>query len=216
MENCMKNIPEIPKVAQVLVVPTEKISWLDAFKHGWYDGGKDCDKEKIIEVLLQDAMFMDRTDAETNPDFKQLIPYCVLQKPTSLKYFVYQRTPKSGEKRLHHLFSCGLGGHLNPIDGESNLFETYWTGMRRELTEEVGLKQHAGTTLGFIYDNSNEVGKVHIGICHLIYPLQKALFEPKVENTMRNWAWETLDTMKKNIDMFEGWSKILINSGVLL
>lgn len=110
-----------------------------------------------------------RDTLETNEDFKQIIPYVILSYQG--KIALYQRTKKGGENRLHNMHSIGFGGHIDAFDlayhenSEINLDKTIENSAQREIDEELNVseivsKQH----LGYIYDDSNPVGRVHIGV----------------------------------------------------
>ncbi|OQY49511.1 MAG: phosphoesterase [Desulfobacteraceae bacterium 4572_89] len=133
--------------------------------------------QKVSVVKVTEASFFSlcrttgfhwiaRKDAETDPGYKQIIPYILLQTEDGGKTAVYRRN--GNEKRLHDLWSAGIGGHINPGDEKNpeDSFETILVqGMNRELDEEM--ISHPGTGsldfLGVINDESNEVGRVHLG-----------------------------------------------------
>ena len=63
--------------------------------------------------------------------------------------------------------SVGIGGHVSTLDSGSS--EPYREGMRRELDEEVEIKtEYSESCVGLINDDENEVGKVHLGIVHIM------------------------------------------------
>ena len=136
--------------------------------------------------------FVDREEAESNPAWKQLIPYCMLRcgdwspsgRPADRGVFLVQRTKKGGETRLHNSLSIGLGGHIEPIDmgtgqtvkadiSEVNEARTFFaSALGRELSEELALppanQVPAPRLLGLINDDSTEVGEVHAGLAYSI------------------------------------------------
>ena len=59
---------------------------------------------------------MRRGDAEEDPAHKQVIPYLVLR--DGERWFLMRRTRAGGDARLHDRWSIGVGGHLNPGDGD--------------------------------------------------------------------------------------------------
>lgn len=199
---------------KVLVIPTDKITI--NFVGGW----SKCDDEKILENFLQYGSFIDRSIAEEDVSLKQIIPYCIIRHPIDNRgiprYFCYKRGGAGSEKRLHSKFSLGVGGHLNPVDMEEDFISMYHTGLRRELKEELGFTKisYTGQTIGFINDNSNEVGKVHLGVAHVISPLAND-FNLKIENTMSDYGFESYNNIEKNIEQFETWSQILIKTKIL-
>lgn len=114
--------------------------------------------------------FLPRAQAERDPDWKQIIPYVVLESGGAV--FVYRRGQASTEARLRALHSVGLGGHIRPAD--ESMFEApgrgaYEAGMRRELGEEVALGAPVieERLIGLINDDSTEVGRVHVGVVHI-------------------------------------------------
>ena len=197
---------------QILVVPSDKIDFFDKFKNGWAEFE---DSDNVLIDLLQHGQFMDRKEAEENPNFKQIIPYCVVRDGYRGKYFIYQRNKKGGVKRLHNLYSLGLGGHCRDIDGDSTI-EVFFNGLNRELQEELGFskKSYHGVTLGFIYDDSNFVGQVHLGVATLITPFSD-LVKIHPEDTMVNYGFKYLDELNSIKDNCETWSQIILDNNIL-
>lgn len=110
--------------------------------------------------------FIPRSMAETNPALKQIIPYIVLQTSDYSHTAVYNR--QGSEKRLHDLWSIGIGGHINPIDQSkdaASFKQVLMAGMIRELNEELACfpKTDIPSFLGVISEEKTEVGKVHLG-----------------------------------------------------
>src|SRR3954467_10445027 len=67
--------------------------------------------------LLLDAQYLSfrpRAEVETDPSFKQLIPYVVLRCGGEL--FHYTRGSQGTEARLRALRSVGIGGHISRAD----------------------------------------------------------------------------------------------------
>ena len=104
--------------------------------------------------------YLDRSEAETDPAHKQLIPYVIVRDGRSV--FLMQRTDAGGDARLHGRASIGVGGHLNPVDdGEDALM----AGLRREWHEELETDwDPAFELIGLLNDDSNPVGAVHLGV----------------------------------------------------
>ena len=118
----------------------------------------------------ENTRFISRAAAETDPSWKQIIPYIVLHCAGSV--LLYRRGARGGEARLHALHSIGFGGHV--ASGDETLFaggwRTYLDGARRELEEEVALAPDAiagERIVGVINDDSVEVGRVHFGVVHV-------------------------------------------------
>lgn len=133
----------------------------------------DNQAESCLGEWLMKATFEDREQAETNEGLRQLIPYCVILRDE--KFLTYFRSKKQGDERLRGQMSIGIGGHIDEEDREEcahgEVF-TYLNGLSRELKEELGIdvtrEQLAGTAVGVVFNDDTEVGRVHVGIVHLI------------------------------------------------
>ncbi len=106
------------------------------------------------------------------------------------------------------LRSLGVGGHIEKEDGDIGQ-NSYFKGLWRELKEEVGIDPSINIKLlGFINDDSNEVGKVHLGIVHL-YQLETSDLESK-ELNLTDCKFSTISKIKEEEESFETWSRLLI------
>lgn len=177
--------------------------------------------DRLLKLLTpQHVSWQRRGDCEEDPSFKQIIPYMVLLAHTSSEPLVglYQRTKQSGEKRLHGNWSIGLGGHVNSEDALTPscadpraCFNRAW---HRELHEEVKIDtQYAPNIAGFLYDDSNDVGKVHLGVVMLIR-LQFGAVYPNDDEVSRLHfpAWKDVRSMSLHGKEVEQWSRILLRS----
>jgi predicted NUDIX family phosphoesterase len=73
-----------------------------------------------------------------------------------------QRTAAGGDARLHHQYSIGVGGHLNPGDGG------LLGGLRREWAEELVADFVPDFRLvGLLNDDTTDVGAVHLGAVYV-------------------------------------------------
>jgi predicted NUDIX family phosphoesterase len=164
--------------------------------------------ESLVKSLLENPQlfFMQRDLAENDPNYKQLIPYVVFQSPKG--FFSYQRGKASSETRLRMLRSLGVGGHIEKEDGDIGQ-NSYIKGLWRELKEEVGIDPSNNIKLlGFINDDSNDVGKVHLGIVHL-YKLETSDLESK-ELNLTDCKFSSISKIKEEEESFETWSRLLI------
>src|SRR5207245_8239260 len=121
--------------------------------------------------------FLPRPEAETNPAFKQIIPYALVAFEGKLVYYV--RGKKAGEQRLVAKGSIGIGGHMNETD--ESLFaldeQAYRAGGEREVNEEIKIDSpFEDRVVALLNDDTTEVGRVQLGIVHVF-----KLAEPKVE-----------------------------------
>jgi predicted NUDIX family phosphoesterase len=170
---------------------------------------------KYMDLLkTENLAFLERSKAENDPSYKQVIPYCVIDRISEngkKETFVYERTTNGGESRLHNLYSLGVGGHINDGDYDKDNC-LYVRGLQRELDEEIGLPiESLALICGFINDDSNDVGKVHFGVVHTIL----VNTEDKIicrEASLTNGQFRDMIWLRENINKFENWSKLFINN----
>lgn len=134
---------------------------------GSFQGSSDNTDQYLPSLInAENYFFMDRGEAENDPAHKQLIPYCLFRYQDQILHYV--RGASGGESRLHAKGSIGIGGHINPID-EENGQSTYEAAVQREIEEELIIEgTYTSQIVGLINDEENEVGKVHLGVVHLI------------------------------------------------
>lgn len=126
---------------------------------GWH-GVRTDGLEAFQRLVTRESRFVPRATAETDRSLKQLIPYLVLR--DGERYFLMRRTRAGGDARLHERFSIGVGGHVNPGDGD------LLGGLRREWNEELEASFVPEFRLvGLLNDDSTEVGSVHLGAVYL-------------------------------------------------
>jgi predicted NUDIX family phosphoesterase len=112
-------------------------------------------------------VYRNRSEAEQDKRYKQLIPYVLLV--CNGKILRYRRGKGGQETRLHGLYSVGIGGHI--ADEDHGLFSKdlgYRDGMRREIMEEVAVEEVSESVVALINDDSTEVGSVHFGVVHIM------------------------------------------------
>lgn len=166
--------------------------------------------ENIIEQILSHGEFKPRNILEEDPYYKQIIPYAVICCDSDV--YLFRRTKKQTETRLHNLYSLGVGGHMNPFGRDINV--AY---MRHELTRELNEEViiHKGcnindiTPIGFINDDTNDVGKVHLGILYHIN-LSNKLIEINEKDKMTG-QWIKKSELRKYYEKMESWSKLYVD-----
>jgi predicted NUDIX family phosphoesterase len=140
---------------QVLVVPRRSLMG----DPGWL-GVTTAGLASFEAVVAAHGEFRDRAAMEQDPDWKQVIPYLVLR--DGPHYFLMHRTRAGGDARLHDRWSIGVGGHLNPGDGDLA------GGLRREWAEEVDAAfEPTFELVGLLNDDTTDVGRVHVGAVYV-------------------------------------------------
>lgn len=192
-----------PSAERVLVVPTAVFHGAGVFQ------GFSPRVEHYLPRLLEPRhlSYRPRAEVETDPSFKQIVPYVVLRWGDQL--FHYTRGKRATETRLQALRSIGVGGHINPDD--SSLFEpSYREAMFREVMEEVYLESpYTERCIGLLNDDSNPVGQVHLGVVHLF-----ELDEPRVdrrERALTRSGFAPLAQLRAERDEFETWSQFVLD-----
>lgn len=163
------------------------------------------DGSDLIGTLGRLCVFLDRAAAEKDPAHKQIIPYTAVTHGE--RVLLYRRSAKAGESRLHHKSSLGFGGHINDRDNpgarDSNLI---LAGLVREINEEVFLPGIVRLGIvGFINDDSNPVGQVHLGVaCVLELANDRfALNEPELVEA----RWARAEDVEREFATLESWSQ---------
>ncbi len=187
---------------RVLVVPTAVFQQAGVFQ------GFTPRVDHYLPVLLDPAhlSYRPRAAVETDPSYKQLIPYVVLKWREQV--FHYTRGKRASETRLQALRSIGVGGHISADD--SNLFQSpYREAMFREVAEEVYLEsRYEERCIGLLNDDSTPVGQVHLGIVHVF-----ELEEPKVrrrEQVLTQAGFAPIAELQERREEFETWSRFVL------
>ncbi len=193
------------KDEEVLVVPARLLVELGPFS-GFLDT-----VDRYLPAILDRAnqSFRPRSLVEDDPSYKQLIPYVILEcsDACQTRLFQYTRGKGQGEKRLHALRSIGIGGHISVEDAQGA--DWYRTGMHRELTEEVHIECGGKDRIvGLIYDDSTEVGRVHLGIVHILQ-LASCKVTPR-EDQLEECGFQPVEAIKTDLHRFETWSQLCI------
>jgi predicted NUDIX family phosphoesterase len=199
-------------IEQILVVPTQLFHEL-----GYFQGfSPEVDRYKHRLLDEQHTSYRPRPDMEQDPSFKQLIPYVIFRHIDAAGktwLFAYARGSGQGEGRLHAKRSVGVGGHISTCDvqHDSDQYAVYLEGMRRELEEEVVIDTpYTETCVGLINDDETEVGRVHLGIVHLVDVEQPQVF-PR-EDDICEARFYPLDELLADMDRFETWSQISLRA----
>ena len=183
---------------QVLVVPRAAViggeGWLRVRRGG---------VEAAMASVTREGFFMPRADAEEDPAHKQVIPYLVLR--DGERWFLMRRTRAGGDARLHDLWSIGVGGHLNPGDGD------VLGGLRREWAEEVDAAfEPAFAPVGLLNDDTTPVGAVHIGV---VFVADAAGRPVAIRETHKlTGAFATTGETAEVRDSMETWSRLVFDA----
>ena len=193
---------------KVLVVERKVVEQAGMFQ------GLAFEVDRYLPRLLAPGVprFMVRSEAETNPDFKQLIPYVIMS--CKGKILSYVRGRRAGETRLVGCRSIGIGGHINPTD-EMPLYDAgfraaYDSAVEREVAEEVTIEGgHQDRVVALLNDDDTDVGKVHLGIVHH-WRLDAPIVQ-KREQMITQMTFMTPAELHEVRDSLETWSRYCLD-----
>lgn len=192
------------KTELILAVPTDKV-----WKVLKYKANAVIEIANItdMELLLAHGIFEHRNILEEDATHKQIIPYAIIC--CDDKIYLFQRTKKQTETRLHNLYSLGVGGHMNPFGDKIDIKYLHHE-LEREMNEEVFIHEDCKikdiTPIGFINDDTNDVGRVHLGVLFHIH-LNNTNIEINEKDKMTG-KWIDKKDLRDFYDQMESWSKI--------
>lgn len=197
---------------KVLVFPRSIFEQLGVFQ------GFRTEVDRYLPTILdpKNNNFLSRALAETNPNFKQIIPYVVVTDGKSILHYV--RGKKGGEQRLVAKGSIGIGGHIN--DEDHTLFavgsQAFQDAVQREVCEELQIQGlFDAKPVGLINDDSTEVGRVHFGVVHVLFRTPEQV--KKNEQVITQVEFLPIQELKTRREQMETWSQLCLdNLGVFL
>lgn len=170
-----------------------------------------------------DQYFIPRYVAETSEDLVHPIPYFMVENSKG-KILLYQRGKGVGESRLAGNHSIGFGGHVELLkDGlginstnepilhnNSKLIKSAFINeLNEELTFTGSYADDCYTKI--IYDSTDEVGKVHLGIAGVVVVDSATINEPELIDCGWFTKQELIDMQAEGKINLENWSKILLD-----
>jgi predicted NUDIX family phosphoesterase len=203
----------------VLVFPRSLFEQLGVFQ------GFSSDVNRYLPTILdvKNHNFMARAQAETNPNFKQIIPYVVITDGKSILHYV--RGKKAGEQRLIAKGSVGIGGHINDVDYKEPLLaftkepllasnfssQEFQDAVEREVREELSIQGvFDAKPIGLINDDSTEVGRVHFGVVHVLFCTPDKV--KKNEQVITQVEFISIEELKAKRDQMETWSQLCLDN----
>lgn len=173
--------------------------------------GMCLEVEKYLPVVTAQTAttYLNRSEAELDKNFKQLIPYALII--CGDKILRYRRGKGGQETRLHGLYSVGVGGHISEED--NGLFSTgigYHEAMCRELMEEVAIDVTHEMAVAVINDDSTEVGFVHLGVVHIVFVPDESVANRR--SGIVNPEFIPVSEAVKNLDAYESWSRFCLEN----
>ena len=186
----------------ILVVPRSTLFQTIAPWHGI----DSTHIEDTLACIIQHQESMIRSKAETDTNYKQIISYMVFT--ANSKIFVMQRKSKANEQQLANKLSIGIGGHMTQQDIQG---QTLFDWVSREFEEEVDFAGNMQMrTIGFLNDDSNEVGQRHLGLVILLKGEHEQIKIKGDEHKSGNLM--DMHECFEKLDQFESWSQIILQA----
>ena len=187
----------------VLCVPRTTI-----FPDGAWHGLVTNDIGRVLRTIRAASEYRPRHLVEGDPAQQQIIPYCVVRMPDQ-RYLLTHRLKESSERRLHHLYSLGVGGHVNPGDAAQG--DPVIGGLIREWGEEVCCPAPATARLiAVLNDDGNEVSRVHLGLVFLVEPAAQVPILMRETHKLEGELL-TLTEMRRHYLSMESWSQLVFD-----
>jgi len=183
------------------------------------------ENSEVLKRIVQNGLFLRRSELEEDPSFKQIIPYAIISnkepEPRSRRdklrgvqqsqsFYLFKRTSKQTEKRLHNKFTLGVGGHMNPNDSMESKEQYFIDELKRELYEEVRLLNGCFIEdiefIGFINDDTISVGRAHIGLLYNIHVSNKEVYINETDKMTADWIDKP--NLAEFYEGMETWTKI--------
>lgn len=181
----------------ILVVKREHL-----FHSCVWQGLNNKETEHYQNIIACHGEFHPRTTMEDDERFKQIIPYMIFEHEQH--YFLMQRKSNASEVRLQNKFSLGIGGHVRKEDMER---KTIFDWAHREFQEEV---RYSGSSdievVGVLNDDSNSVGKVHLGLVLLLHGNSNDI---SIKNEHKMGILASREEIDCHFDVLEPWSQIV-------
>lgn len=199
---------------EIMVVAKSAIFSNNNLFTGYHSISESPDFESIINK--NHIFTMRYADAENNENLVQPVCYTALVNNATKKVFLYKRSKKDkdyGERRLQGKYSIGLGGHVERQDTNSSnpLRESLEREVFKEEVEVIG-NYSKPKLLGYIYDDSNKVGRVHFGLLYYAETDALSVFGRDPEITKEKFVTiKALEAMCRDSRIkIENWTRIAL------
>ncbi|MFN2569284.1 MAG: hypothetical protein ABR564_06750 [Candidatus Dormibacteria bacterium] len=176
------------------------------FPDGAWHGLVTTGLERILRIIRAVSEYHPRHLVEGDPSQQQIVPYCIVRLHDDDRYLLTRRLGESSEKRLHHLYSLGVGGHVNPEDGRGG--DPVVGGLAREWAEEISCSSTSTARLvAVLNDDTSPVSRVHLGLVFLVEPAEGPVSIREVDKLEGECL--TLEAMRRHYLSMETWSQLV-------
>ena len=155
--------------------------------------------------------------------YVHFIPYILVK--VGDKVLKYERSNKGGEARLHNAISIGIGGHVDldadiakKENGGASITDMVRHTASKELREEIGVvfSESSFEIVGYIYDRTTEVNKVHLGVMMVVKCTDEAVGDlltgGEIDQLVNREILSTSELRAMYEDRLESWSRIAVEN----
>lgn len=165
--------------------------------------------QRFSGIWPRSFVYMQRSMAEGEPAFQQIIPYVLLRRKGLI--WCYRRC--GGDARLLDRRSCGVGGHVEFEDERKDPLRTARAGALRELREELALAfdEPQLEPKSWIHERESEVGRVHLGLVMEVECPEEQ--EPQIAepDKLQALGWLSPEAIAGDL-RFELWSRLALQT----
>lgn len=180
---------------------------------------------EALDALCEAGLFLaKRGMLEEDERFRQIIPYVIVRQ--NGRILTYVRGATGGEARLHGKLSIGVGGHIDWHDvkytetGLIHLASAVAESSAREVDEEVSIINQTGgygykglarmiDWRGLLIDNSDAVGRVHVGVVGVIDLPGTDVVEAR-EDSQESLDFFTVEQLQAETERLESWTRLAL------
>ncbi len=165
------------------------------------------DTDQVLQCMVSHGSYQLRWQVEQDSSWKQVIPYVVIE--TKEQILAAKRL--KGDPRLVGGYTVGMGGHINPEDGEDPIEAC----IRRELEEETTFVWEDNLVSYQIHPVSFVNVRNEVSLMHICIPVRlqvrdyESICIRETEKLEGVWMPKTeLDILDGKL---EGWSEIALD-----
>lgn len=142
---------------RIMVVPREFVTPYRMY------GSHKIDQATLYQSIYAPAIPRMRSEVEEDERYLQVVPYVVIYEGATV--LGAHRLHGGTERRLHDRYLAGFGGHVK-WDDDADPEQMVQRTVRHELHEELGygLNLKVPPFSHVLFDDTNPVGRVHVGL----------------------------------------------------
>ena len=159
--------------------------------------------DDLREIIEHHADWRPRDEAEQDASWQQIVPFGVFR--VGDKYAELKRGTEGSHSRLYQKYTLGVGGHV--IDKEYEQSKSLEMWIEQKFHEEMHYDgQITVDFLGIINDNSDAIGKHHLGI---VYLLTGNVEEFKAKKHTESRMVKLSEITSEDLEFLDRWSQMI-------